>query len=179
MSCQNGRSVSEELLLFGPWAPHHLQRTSLLRVWFSPWSLNTDVLSWIIFHRILYADRHHQWMGQKHGTGKEHSKQGWCQHETLLHTIVDWEGVQRGSITQNMLVWYEITMLESLGEQPITPMRSSNRPFLLTKSKALVRSMNIMYNGWPCSLLFSWSCLREKILSVVDLPALKPHWGSG
>ena len=26
---------------------------------------------------------------------------------------------------------------------------------------------------------FSWSCLTEKIMSVVDLPALNPHWDSG
>ncbi len=40
-------------------------------------------------------------------------------------------------------VWKEIIMLRSFREQSIFP-RSSNRPFLLTRSKALVRLMNIM-----------------------------------
>ena len=69
-------------------------------------------------------------------------------------------------------------MLRSVGGHPIF-FKVLNNPSLLTKSKALVRSMKAMYSGSHCSLHFSCSCLREKTMSIVDLPALKPHCNLG
>ena len=51
-------------------------------------------------------------------------------------------------------------------------------PLLLTRSNALVKLMEAICRSCLCSLLFC-SCLREKIMSVVDLSALKLHRESG
>ena len=69
-------------------------------------------------------------------------------------------------------------MLRRVGGHPIF-FRILNNPSLLTKSKALVTSVEAKYSGLCCSLHFSCSCLREKTISIVDLPALKPHCDLG
>ena len=74
--------------------------------------------------------------------------------------------------------WKEVTMLCSLGGQPIF-CRSLKSPLLLTRSKAIVRSMKAMYSVCCCSLHFSCSWRTENIIITVDLPALKPHCASG
>ena len=74
--------------------------------------------------------------------------------------------------------WKEVTMLCSLGGQPIFCRRLKS-PLLLTRSKAFVRSMKAMYSVCCCSLHFSRSWCIEKIISTVDLPALKSHCDSG
>ena len=57
--------------------------------------------------------------------------------------------------------------------------RRVNRPFLVTRSKALVRSIQAMYKGLLCLRHLSYSCLNEKIMSIVDLPALSWNYVSG
>ena len=54
-------------------------------------------------------------------------------------------------------------VLRSLGGHSILG-RILKRPSLLTRSKAFVRSMKATKSGCLCSLHFSWSCLREKII---------------
>ena len=77
-----------------------------------------------------------------------------------------------------MSSWKDLMMLRSLGGHPILG-RILKRPSLLTRSKAIVRSMKAMKSGCLSSLHFSWSCLSEKIMSTVDLLARKPHYDSG
>ena len=77
-----------------------------------------------------------------------------------------------------MSSWEGLMMLRSLGGHPILG-RILKRPSLLTRSKAFVKSMKAMKSGCLCSLHFSWSCLSEKIMSIVDLLARKPHCDSG
>ena len=74
--------------------------------------------------------------------------------------------------------WNYVMILRSVGEHPIL-CRSVNRPDLLTRSNALVKSMKAMYRGRLCSRHFSCNCLSEKIMSIVDLSALNPHCASG
>ena len=68
-------------------------------------------------------------------------------------------------------------MLSRLGGHPI-PLSIWNSSSLLTKSKTIIRSIK-MYIGFLCSLHFSCNCLREKIMLIIDLCALNPHWDSG
>lgn len=57
--------------------------------------------------------------------------------------------------------WKDVIMLRSLVGHPVW-----KRPFLLTRSRAFVRSMNIILSGCLCFIHFccSW---RERIMSVV------------
>ena len=50
--------------------------------------------------------------------------------------------------------------------------------FLLTMSTALVTSMKTKYNGMFCSIHFSLSCLKAKIMTIGLLLGLKPHFAS-
>ena len=75
-------------------------------------------------------------------------------------------------------VWKYSIMLCSLGGQPIFG-GTLNRPSLLTRSNALVRSMKAMYKGIWCSLHFSFNCRREKIISIVERLTQEPHCDSG
>ena len=76
-------------------------------------------------------------------------------------------------------VWKDSIMLCSLGGQQIFG-RTLKRPSLLTRSNALVRSMEAMHKGiLCCSLHLSCNCRRNKILSIVDRSARKPHCDSG
>ena len=70
-----------------------------------------------------------------------------------------------------MSSWKDVIILWSLEGHPIL-CRSVNRPFLLIRSKALVRSIKAIHSGFLYSRHFSCSCLSEKIMSIVDLPAL-------
>ena len=51
--------------------------------------------------------------------------------------------------------------------------RRLKRPFLLTRSNTLVRSVKAIYKGCFCSRDFSCSCLSVQDTSMVDLCALK------
>ena len=75
-------------------------------------------------------------------------------------------------------LWKDSIMLCSLGGQPIFG-RTLKRLSLLTRSNALARSMKAMYMGICCSLHFSCNYRREKIMSIVDRSARKPHCESG
>lgn len=77
--------------------------------------------------------------------------------------------------------WKDVIMLRSLVGHPVL-----KRPFLLTRSRAFVRSMSIILSGCLCFIHFccSW---RERIMSVVALlvhtailgrPSLKVCGGS-
>ena len=56
---------------------------------------------------------------------------------------------------------------------------SSHSPVLPTVSNAFVKSTNTIYRGRSCSMHFSWSCRRQKIMSTVLLSERKPHCVSG
>jgi len=78
------------------------------------------------------------------------------------------------SITRaSILSWKERIM--NLSGQPIFA-KMAHKPSLFNVSKALVRSINIRNRSLCCSIHFSWSCRSEKIMSMVDRPARKPHW---
>lgn len=73
-----------------------------------------------------------------------------------------------------MSSWKDVIILRSFEEQPIFCSRVK-RLFLQTRSKALVRSVSVMYSSRLClqHLSFSWS--KVKTTSIVDLPALNLH----
>ena len=82
---------------------------------------------------------------------------------------------------------YTVPMMRSVGdnhwlmsveEHPIFS-RSWNRPFLITRSIALVGSIKARWSGLPCSRDFSCSWHTVTIMSVVDLPARKQHGDLG
>ena len=54
--------------------------------------------------------------------------------------------------------------------------QSPSRP---TVSNALVKSTKFMHRSTCCSWHFSCSCLAVKIMSIVPLSFLNPHWLSG
>jgi len=58
-------------------------------------------------------------------------------------------------------------------------LRIANNTELLTRLKALIRSMNATYRGCCCSMHFSWSCLNANTTSMVERDERKPHWLSG
>ena len=67
--------------------------------------------------------------------------------------------------------WKDVIILRSLDGHPIL-CRRVDRPFLLIRSTALVRSIKAIYSDFLYSRHFSCSCLSEKIMSIVDLPVL-------
>ena len=73
-----------------------------------------------------------------------------------------------------MLLWKDSRKLRTFGGLPIRG-RILKRPSLLTRSKALVKSMKTMKRGCCCSLHFSCSYLTEKIISTVERWDRKPH----
>ena len=73
-----------------------------------------------------------------------------------------------------LLVWKDFTILKRLGGQPIFS-NIAHSHSLLTRSKALVRSMKSIYKGTFCSLHFSYGCRTKKIMSVVERWDLNPH----
>lgn len=71
-----------------------------------------------------------------------------------------------------MSSWKEMTISSSLGEKVI--FRSSLKsPLVLTRSKALLKSINAVQSDFCCSQHFSCNWHSE-IISTVDHPALKP-----
>ena len=52
-------------------------------------------------------------------------------------------------------------------------------PVLQTVSNAFVKSTKTIYKGRSCSMHFSWSCRRQKIMSTVLRLERKPHCVSG
>ena len=97
---------------------------------------------------------------------------------TPLVILKGWDEVQLKLIVLWVFSWKEDIMLRSVGGHPIF-FRNLSNPSLLTKSKALVKSMKGMYGGLCCSLHFSYSCFRETTMSIVGLLALKPHCDLG
>ena len=77
-----------------------------------------------------------------------------------------------------VFMWKDLMMFKRLGEQPIFN-NIANSPSLLARLKALVRSMKGIYKSMFCSLYFSCSCCTEKIMSVMELWDLNPHYNSG
>ena len=90
-------------------------------------------------------------------------------------------GLRLSHRTGRFLACHRGKTLSSLGAWE--GIRSSAREWITPSSwlgsKALLRSTKAIYRGFLCSRHFSCSCLREKIMSIVDLPALNPHWASG
>ena len=75
----------------------------------------------------------------------------------------------------SMLLWKEEITLSSSGGQPIFSSRLNN-PRLLTRSNAFVRSIKAIHSGLLCSGHLSCNyCGTDNIMSIVDLPVLKPH----
>ena len=66
-----------------------------------------------------------------------------------------------------------LMMLRSLSGHLIVG-RILDRPSLLTRSKAFVRSMKATKSFCRCSLHFSCSCWRENTISMVELLDRKP-----
>ena len=56
---------------------------------------------------------------------------------------------------------------------------SCHSQFLPTVSNAFVKSTKTIYRGRSCSMHFSWSCRRQKIMSTVLRFERKPHCVSG
>ena len=52
---------------------------------------------------------------------------------------------------------------------------SCHSPVLPTVWNAFVKSTKTIYRGRSCSMHFSWSCRRQKIMSTVFLLERKPH----
>ena len=77
-------------------------------------------------------------------------------------------------ILTHILVCSSFKILTNFGGQPIfsTIIHSASQ---FTRSNALVKSTNVMYRFWFCSLDFSMSCRRAKIISVVPRLRRKPH----
>ena len=57
--------------------------------------------------------------------------------------------------------------------------RSCHSPVLPTVSNAFVKSTKTIYRGQSCSMHFSWSCRRQKIMSTVLRFEQKPQCVSG
>ena len=67
-----------------------------------------------------------------------------------------------------MSLWKDLIILCRFRGHPIFR-RMLKSPSRLTRSNALVRSMKAMKRGFCCSLHFSWSWQKEKIMSSVAL----------
>ena len=76
-----------------------------------------------------------------------------------------------------MSSWNDLIILCSFGGHPIIS-RMLKSPSLLTRSTK-VRSTKATYKDFCCSLHFSCSWRREKIMSTFERSARKPHWDSG
>jgi hypothetical protein len=72
-----------------------------------------------------------------------------------------------------MSSWKDWIILRSLGDYPILG-RIAERQSLLTRSKALVRSTNAIFNGCLCFLHFSCIFVTEKIMSIMHLFVRNP-----
>lgn len=76
-----------------------------------------------------------------------------------------------------MFLWKDLMIWRSFGGHTLLG-RILKRLSLLTRLNALVRSINAINNDCFCSLHFTCNCLSENMMSVVDLPAQKPHCDS-
>ena len=76
-----------------------------------------------------------------------------------------------------MSSWSFSMLLSNVSGQPKRLM-IANKADLLTRSKALVKSMNATYRGRCCSIHFS-CCLNVNTASMVERDARKAHWVSG
>ena len=56
---------------------------------------------------------------------------------------------------------------------------SCNSPVLATVSNDFVKSTKTIYRGRSCSMHFSWSCRRQKMMSTVLRFERKPHYVCG
>ena len=98
--------------------------------------------------------------------GEQDAKKCRREDAPLFDATFDGEGVREGIIILD-------DHPQELGGHPIL-CRSMSSSDLLTRSSALVMSMKAMYRGRLCSRHFSSSCLRENIMSIVDLSARNP-----
>jgi hypothetical protein len=110
---------------------------------------------------------------------EEDPKQYRGQDAVLLQAATHRQGLKYTTIetdcTVHVLVKESYYLKESWGHNIFCKRLKS--PLLLTRSKALVRSM-VMHSGFCCSRHFSCSW-RNEIISTVDQPAMKPHCDSG
>ena len=122
--------------------------------------------------------------GKRQQHREENAEECWGKHTSLFHSTLYWEWIWGGAIILNGSSHTFVegcNYLQKLGGQPIL-WRRVKSPFLLTKSKAFVRSKKAMYNARFCSRHFSCNCLSEKIMSQ---PRCRPvtvcalHWVLG
>ena len=69
-------------------------------------------------------------------------------------------------------------MVVNFSEHPYF-LSSCHSPVLPTVSNTFVKSTKTIYRGRSCSMHFSWSCCRQKIMSTVLRFERKPHCVSG
>ena len=69
-------------------------------------------------------------------------------------------------------------MVVTFSEHPYF-LNSCHSPVLPMVSNAFVKSTKTIHSGESCSIHFSWSCHRQKIMSTVLHFERKPHWVSG
>ena len=88
---------------------------------------------------------------------EEHAKKCRGQDTSLLHTVLDREGVRGCSVELDCAIHVIMERCDHLEEFWGTSNLSkrAKRPVLLTRSKALVRSMKARYSGRLCSRHFS------------------------
>lgn len=87
---------------------------------------------------------------------------------TLFHSTPDVEGFRHAALILDgclHVIMKGSNQAMQLCGQPIFR-RMLNSPSLLTRLKALVRSMKAMSRGLCCSLHFSCGCQREKIIII-------------
>ena len=150
---------------------HHLQTAAHGSGLFWLLSLLLILLNWTVYHQIWCAGK--QFLGSLGRYTVEAWKRRFQTVWVLGHILVSlhwwslkgWDEVQSKLIVLWVFSWKDDTILRSVGGHPIF-FRIVNNLSLLTKSKALVRSMKAMYSGLCCSLHFSCSCLREKTMSI-------------
>ena len=98
----------------------------------------------------------------------------------LFDATADFEGLREAAIYLHCSLRFSMERLDhalQFDGQPIFE-RTLKRASLLTRANALVRSMKAMYKGICCSLHFSFNFRWEKITSIVDHSARKPHCDS-
>ena len=179
MHVQSSLKVVVELLRCVPPGHHCLQTTS-------SWSMLSarrrarlnSLPSLLVWRYTPSSNRLKAWKSSREK--KIPKSIGECTHPFFTLLLIGNGSEEEPSYWMMLCIslWKAVIILRSLEGHPILWSRVDS-PFLLTKSRALVRSIKAMYNGYLCSRHFSCSCPSEKIMSIVDLPALNPHCASG
>ena len=146
---------------------------------YGPLSWLWDGRGWRGCHLSGYESRFLLFLCLRHV--KESHKEHWSNDAALFHATADFECLREAAIDLHCSLRVSMESLDhALQFGWATDLwRTLKRPSLLTRSNALVRSMKAMYKGICCSLHFSCNCRREKIMSIVDRSARKPHCDSG